>query len=163
MVFTILLLFIILYSEMDAKRAARVSSRRLNIMFQRERDLRNEIGNLNDRIQQIKSAPLNENDLRELKHRRLKKPAVDLLRDLVSHENLLPDRGAMGGRSGYYDPVASHVVNGRWLLGVFWNGNSLRGEALLQYKVSEPGKISWKLLDASWQSIDGRAGEILTR
>ena len=163
MSFSVILLFASLVSISKSKKEAANSSRRLKIMFKREADLRNEIELLNGTIEEARSASLKGYELQELKKRGLKHPGTDLFADLVRHENLMPDKGAMGGRRGYYYPDTARILNGRWFLGSFRNGNHLGGEALLQYKVSPSGKISWKLIDAYWEDVrSGRSGELST-
>jgi hypothetical protein len=87
---------------------------------------------------------LSEFELRRLKHKGLRNPVFDLLQDLAEREDLVPADAFFGG-SMHIIPGESYVLTDRWVLAGFEDGH-VRGNLWLEYDVSPPGHISWRVL-----------------
>jgi hypothetical protein len=83
-------------------------------------------------------------EVEELRQKGLADPAADIARDLAARKDLVPFEGVLGGTMEFYD---IQVLTSRWVLGHVEDGH-LMGHMLLEYEVSDDGKISWKLLRA---------------
>ncbi len=83
-------------------------------------------------------------EIEELKRKGLPDPATDIAADLSIRKDLIPFEGVLGGTMEFYD---IHVLTSRWVLAHAEDGH-VAGHLLLEYKVSDTGKISWKVLRA---------------
>lgn len=75
---------------------------------------------------------------------------ADLIADLQKHPEIIPHPGIGGGRMGFYFPEQIRVLSGRWVYAYFEDGH-IGGEALLEYNVMTPSKISWKVVASRLQ------------
>lgn len=71
-----------------------------------------------------------------------------LVGDLQKHPELIPYKGVLGGKMGFYDPAGIMVLNSRWVFASFDDGH-ITGAMLLEYTVGPGGKISWKVLKSA--------------
>lgn len=87
---------------------------------------------------------LHKSDILLLKRKGLKRPVDDLIEDLMGRRDLIPIDGVLGGTMAF---VKSEMVilNDKWVIASFDDGHML-GRALLEYEVSEDGKISWGMI-----------------
>jgi len=74
-------------------------------------------------------------------------PVEDLAADLMQHPELIPYKGIMGGKMGFYSKKDIHVLTSRWVLAFFEDGH-ISGQMLLEYTVSPEGRIYWRVLSS---------------
>ena len=86
-------------------------------------------------------------ELARLKERGLADPLNALAEDLMTHPELIPYKGVMGGKMGFYSKKDIHLVTSRWVVATFEDGH-VRGRMLLEYTVATEGKIYWRVLSA---------------
>ncbi len=90
---------------------------------------------------------LNRWDLEKFQRRGLKDPLKEIVADLQNHPELIPYKGIQGGRMGFYFADMIWVLNKKWVLAYFEDGH-IGGWMLLEFKVSQGGKISWRVLES---------------
>lgn len=90
---------------------------------------------------------LNRWDLEKFQRRGLKDPLKEIIADLQKHPELIPYKGVLGGRMGFYFADMIWVLNKKWVLAYFEDGH-IGGWMLLEFKVFQGGKISWKVLES---------------
>lgn len=83
--------------------------------------------------------------IERLKKKGLKDPIKDIIADLMKHNELIPYEGVLGGTMGFWSESEIHLLTPKWVVASFDDGHIL-GHMLLEYKVSDNGKISWKVL-----------------
>lgn len=76
----------------------------------------------------------------------LSDPVNDIISDLTKHPELIPYKGILGGTMRFYD-TESRVLNNKWVYAYFEDGH-YSGYMLLEYTVSDKGKISWENIAA---------------
>ena len=133
-------LFALQKSQRDKRTAQRNEARTL-------RDLSRDKAALMLRVRVLETGGLTIDDIAELKKRGLKNPLSDLRNDLTQRAKLIPFKGVLGGKMGFYDRDAVHILNRQWALAAFDDGH-VTGQALLKYDVASNGTISWRVLDA---------------
>jgi hypothetical protein len=125
----------------------------LGTLYRQARDLeaksvggRAQLDSLSDRLRHLEGAStgLDAVTHRELQEQGLDDPVADLVADLQRHPELIPHPGVLGGRMGFRQV---RVLSGRWVHADFDDGH-IAGEALLEYRVSKPGRITWKVLES---------------
>lgn len=84
-------------------------------------------------------------DIERFKKKGLKQPQKDIIADLRKHNELIPYEGVRGGRMGFYFEDNIWVLTKKWVLAYFEDGH-IDGYMLLEYQVSDDGKISWKVI-----------------
>lgn len=82
-----------------------------------------------------------------LKIEELQNPIEELTNDLIKHPELIPYKGTLGGKVGFYSEKNIKILNSRWVLANFDDGH-ISGAMLLEYKVSKNGIISWRVIDS---------------
>jgi hypothetical protein len=82
-------------------------------------------------------------DIQAMKQKGLKDPVADIIADLRQHRELIPYKGVLGGTMNFYDDSKIWVLTKKWVLAYFEDGH-VAGYLLLEYEVSQGGKISWK-------------------
>ena len=70
-----------------------------------------------------------------------------LINDLMKYPELIPYKGVLGGKMGFYQENNIKVLNDRWVFAEFEDGH-IGGAMLLEYKVSKDGTITWKVLES---------------
>jgi hypothetical protein len=96
----------------------------------------------------IKSAnviELHSWDIEEMKKRGLKGPVKDIISDLMQHRELIPYKGSLGGTMNFYSAGKIWILTKKWVLAYFEDGHN-RGYLLLEYEVTNDGRIKWKVL-----------------
>jgi hypothetical protein len=81
----------------------------------------------------------------EIKRTGLSEPIRELTDDLRQHPEIIPFKGAFGGRMGFYDPIGITVLDAKWVFARFEDGH-VGGNCLLEYEVGHGKKISWKMI-----------------
>jgi hypothetical protein len=103
---------------------------------------------LPDVIRQFLHQPkLSSPEIQYLKKKGLKNPVKDIITDLTKHNELIPYRGALGGKMGFYYEKDIYVVSTKLVRASFDDGH-IGGWMLLEYQVTDKGKISWKVLES---------------
>jgi hypothetical protein len=125
---------------------------RLTGYTERERLLRSEMDSVKvylDRLAELleEKPGLSSLDVERMKDRGLKDPVDDIKASLREKRELIPYEGVMGGTMDFYE---IHVLTPRWVLAYFEDGH-VGGYMLLEYDVSEDGKVSWELIRAHMQ------------
>ncbi len=106
-----------------------------------------EIDRLNRQLARLEknlSTPLSASDL---KIKDIEDPIGYLRKDLMSRPDLIRYQGVLGGTMGFHDENNIHVLNHRWVYAKFDDGH-IAGEMLLEYAISENGKIKWSVIDS---------------
>ncbi|MFC1607880.1 hypothetical protein ACFL47_07905 [Candidatus Latescibacterota bacterium] len=135
--------------ERDSARSALNETVLKNVQLSAELDgLRQKLTVANASIADLRrSYPgLRKETIAEYKSRGLDNPEEDIITDLGSREELMPFKGVFGARPSFYREVLMWVLNSRWALGAFNDGSNI-GYTLYEYKVSETGEITWKVID----------------
>jgi len=85
--------------------------------------------------------------LKELREMGLEDPQADLAEDLRHRKDLFPAelKSELGGTFGFYDPDGIVLLTTKWVLASFDDGHRL-GHMLLEFSVTDGGKIDWKLI-----------------
>lgn len=117
-----------------------------------------EIDKLKKQINDLKPATqnadqnINENiklsdwAIESLKAKGLSDPVRDIISDLLKHPELIPYEGILGGTMRFYENEI-RVLNNKWVYAYFEDGH-YSGYMLLEYDVTDNGKISWKKITA---------------
>jgi len=87
---------------------------------------------------------LDEMYVESLKKLGLKDPVNDIKADLMSHPELIPYEGVLGGRMGFYSKDNIRIIYDRVF--TYFDDGHIGGFMVLEYKVAPYGKISWKVL-----------------
>jgi hypothetical protein len=82
----------------------------------------------------------------ELQHKGLTDPTQDLIKDLILHPELIPEPAVLGGTMTFSVDEA-FILTDKWLFTSFSDGH-VKGYILLEYEVSNSGKISWKVIQS---------------
>jgi hypothetical protein len=77
-----------------------------------------------------------------MKKKGLSDPIQDIISDLMKHNELIPYKGVLGGTMRFYEKEIRILTN-KWVLAYFEDGH-IGGYLLLEYKISDSGKIDWK-------------------
>lgn len=86
-------------------------------------------------------------DIERLKKKGLEAPIKDIITDLMNHKELIPYEGTLGGTMGFYHEDNIHILSPKWVFTYFEDGHT-GGHMLLEYQVSNEGRISWKVIDS---------------
>lgn len=90
---------------------------------------------------------LDEHHINEMKEKGLSNPAQDIISDLQKHRELIPYKGILGGKAGFYDKNTIWVLTNKWVLAYFEDGH-FGGYLLLEFLVHHNGRITWKRIAA---------------
>lgn len=91
----------------------------------------------------INNIALLEYFIEEMKRKGLTNPVENIISDLQKHPELIPYEGTLGGTMGFYFKKEIWVLNNKWVFAYFEDGHT-GGYLLLEYIVSDEGKISWE-------------------
>jgi len=145
--FSVALLFGTLLMERKLQKLATDASLKADVAIKQQATLREANKKLVAELEQARSSYLPGRDLSDLKRRGLTNPASDLIADLQRHKSLIPYKAVLGGTMGFYGLDDIRILSPRWVVAGFDDGH-ITGQALLKYKVSQPGKVSWIVLDS---------------
>ncbi len=84
-------------------------------------------------------------DTEEMKKRGLKEPVKDIISDLMQHRELIPYKGSLGGTMNFYSEGKIWILTKKWVFAYFEDGHN-GGYLLLEYEVTNYGRINWKAL-----------------
>ncbi|WP_404414693.1 hypothetical protein [Marinospirillum sp.] len=79
-----------------------------------------------------------------LEQRGLDNPEEEVVRDLISRSDLLPQNSLEGGSVEFVEQE-TRLLNHRWVLATFTDGQT-QGQALYEFEVSAGGDLVWVLL-----------------
>jgi hypothetical protein len=82
-------------------------------------------------------------DIQAMKRKGMADPARQIIADLKQHRELIPYKGILGGTMNFYDDSKIWVLTKKWVLAYFEDGH-VAGYLLLEYEVTQGGKIAWK-------------------
>lgn len=100
--------------------------------------LRKKIAEIEQVLQSVPPPP-------DLKMNRIEDPVSHIKKDLIKRSDVIPYAGVLGGTMGFYDENRIHILNYKWVYAHFEDGH-IGGEMLLEYDISEDGKINWKVI-----------------
>ena len=86
-------------------------------------------------------------EIQYLKDQGLRNPVNDITADLMKHPELIPYRGVLGGRMGFYSESDIFVISNKLVRASFDDGHT-GGWLLLEYQVTGKNEISWKVLES---------------
>lgn len=104
--------------------------------------LDDEIDKAQTMIDHAKQQPLNGTSMAEFKQKGFLDPIAAITSDLRLHQELITVPGVLGGAMSFHE---IYVLTHRWALAEFDDGH-ISGYMLLEYNVSDNGKISWKVI-----------------
>jgi len=87
---------------------------------------------------------LSQEDRDYLEQRGLNNPEQQVVSDLMSRSELLPQDSMLGGSMQFVEQE-TRVLNHRWVLATFTDGQT-QGQALYEFEVSAGGDLIWVLL-----------------
>jgi hypothetical protein len=90
---------------------------------------------------------LSADEIAALRRAGLTDPVNQLRSDLEAHGSLIPVKGVLGGKMGFYDRDGVVLLPGGYVYAPAEDGHILV-HAILQYHVEPGGKISWTMIDA---------------
>lgn len=94
-----------------------------------------------------KNIKLSDWAIEKLRAKGLSDPVHDIISDLLKHPELIPYEGILGGTMRFYENEI-WVLNNKWVYAYFEDGH-YSGYMLLEYDVTDNGKISWKKIAAT--------------
>jgi uncharacterized coiled-coil protein SlyX len=100
--------------------------------------LRKKIAEIEQVLQSVPFSP-------DLKMNSMEDPVSHIRKDLIKRSDVIPYAGVLGGTMGFYDENRIHILNHKWVYAHFEDGH-IGGEMLLEYDISEDGKINWKVI-----------------
>ena len=111
-----------------------------------------EMGALRDSLKQLERQlqdmpALSSADIDRFKEKGLENPTEDIIADLRNHRELIPYKGVLGGTMNFHQKDYIHILTSKWVFAFFDDGHIV-GYMLLEYTVSNAGKISWRVLDS---------------
>jgi len=98
------------------------------------------------RMQSLHQPELSSQEVRQLKKKGLNNPVDDIIADLMKHNELIPFRGVLGGKMGFYSKEGIYVLSTKLVRASFDDGHT-NGWILFEYQVTG-GKITWKVLES---------------
>lgn len=138
---------------------AKNSSREFNELTAENRKTRNENVRLQDenkklqtslsyyRRKELRQPKLLPAEIEELKAKGLKEPVRNIRSDLMKHNELIPYGGILGGVMRFNSEIDIYVLSTSMVRAYFDDGH-IDGWMLLEYKVSDEGKIQWKVVNS---------------
>lgn len=102
-----------------------------------------EIAQLQVKMKEI--SPRYESAISRLKRMGLNDPVNIIRKNLIQHQDLIPNRDMPKGKVCFQQGQIS-IINSRWVLAYYENGY-FDGELLLRMTVGKNSEISWKVLD----------------
>lgn len=75
---------------------------------------------------------------------------IKLAEDLMKHPELIPYKGSLGGKMGFFSTDHIYVLTDKWVLAYFEDGHTC-GYMLLSYDIvknKDDVEIKWKVLDS---------------
>ncbi|MCJ7827677.1 hypothetical protein MUP65_00835 [Patescibacteria group bacterium] len=96
-------------------------------------------------IRKEPQASLREDDINILKDKGFENPVEDIKASLLSHPELIPYEGTLGGTM-YLDPNSFSLLNSAWAIVSYEDGH-VGGEMILKYTITENGEITWSVID----------------
>ena len=90
---------------------------------------------------------LDEFQIKTLNRRGLSDPVSQLSADVMSHPELIPLEGVVGGTMGFRAPEDITILSPSWVFARFDDGHVV-GSCLLEYEISPDTTIHWKLIKA---------------
>jgi ABC-type microcin C transport system permease subunit YejB len=141
--------FFVLFIDVNGKLdQARNEFKKKTEKYNNEKD---ELISKNKKLKRIESSIKNisensiylySNDIKDMKEKGLSNPVQDIISNLMKHNELIPYKGVLGGTMRFYEKEIIILTN-KWVLAYFEDGH-IGGYLLLEYDISNDGKINWK-------------------
>jgi hypothetical protein len=141
--------FFVLFIDVNGKLdQARNEFKKKTEKYNNEKD---ELISENKKLKRIESSIKNisensiylySNDIKDMKEKGLSNPVQDIISNLMKHNELIPYKGVLGGTMRFYEKEIRILTN-KWVLAYFEDGH-IGGYLLLEYDISNDGKINWK-------------------
>jgi len=155
-VILIITIFILVINKYQAtlnltnERVSELEAEKTN-WIQREANLTSQVEELIKQSEQyaqiISTFPANNPDIIEgLKRQGFDGNVQDIINDLVKHNELIPYKGVLGGKMGFYFEDKIYVLSDKWVFAYFEDGH-ISGYMLLNYSIDN-NNISWKAIDS---------------
>ncbi len=112
-----------------------------------ESKLKKEVEALAKELRAIKAGFYQSDDQIFLRRRGLKAPEEELKESLLKQEDLIPEKGVLGGKMRFYDIAEMKVLSRKWVVAGFEDGHKA-GRALLEFRISDDGDITWEMIDS---------------
>jgi len=122
----------------DADANKDVLERRIETLDKRLQKMRDEV---------IGISSMSKVAARKMQSMGLYNPEQSIINDLMKHPELIQQKPLSGGKMGFYDKKKIFVLNEYFVYAHFTDGH-FHGTMILEYKVSDSGKISWEVLKA---------------
>jgi hypothetical protein len=90
---------------------------------------------------------LPDDEVQRLKQHGLKDPVTDIVYDLVENRGYILPKEYLGREIGFRFKSDVQILSPRWLLADFDDGR-LNGKVLLEYKITDGGRITWRIIDS---------------
>lgn len=90
---------------------------------------------------------LSQKEKAELRAKGLENPEKEIRADLMKHNELIPFKGIMGGNMRFLSERDIYVLSTSWVRAYFEDGH-IYGWILLEYQISDGGKIQWKVINS---------------
>lgn len=99
---------------------------------------------------ELRSSTLDESDIEDLRRQGLQDPPKQLRQSLISHPELIPFPGALGGTMMILPDDRIALLKSPYAFAEFDDGH-IDGVMLVKYEVLPGGRIEWKRL---WATLD---------
>lgn len=122
-----------------------------NELKSKEEEMRKKVTGLESELEKslqiINSFPVNNPDiLSSLRRQGFGGSIQDIIDDLTKHDELIPHKGVLGGKMGFYHKERIYILSDRRVFAYFEDGH-ISGYALLGYKIKDDA-ISWEVIDS---------------
>jgi len=141
----VIAIFVLLFNNFSAQRELRDSREKGELLSEQIGTLEDSLKQLEKRLRDVPA--LNSWDIDKFKEKGLQNPSEDLMTDLRNHRELIPYKGVLGGTMNFYQKDDIHILTSKWVFASFDDGH-IGGYMLLEYTVSNAGKISWRVIDS---------------
>ncbi len=125
---------------------------RLDDAMAREADDIQKIKSLESRVDILENkvqgfSTLSTQYISEFRKKGLNSPERDIIADLMKHPEMIPIKPVLGGQMGFYERQKIFVLN-QFLVYAYFSDGHKEGTMILEYSVSDGGKIKWNPMKA---------------
>lgn len=138
----VIVIFVLLFYNFSTQSELRDSLEKGELLSEQIGTLEGSLKQLEKRLRDVSA--LNSWDIDRFKAKGLQNPIEDLITDLSAHRELIPYKGVLGGTMNFSQ---KHILTSKWVFASFDDGH-IGGYMLLEYTVSNAGKIFWRVIDS---------------
>jgi hypothetical protein len=125
---------------------------RLDDALAREADDKQKISSLENKVDILENkvqgfSSLSTQSISEFRKKGLNSPERDIIADLMNHPEMIPIKPTQGGQMGFYDHQKILILN-QFLVYAYFTDGRKSGTMILEYSVSDGGKIKWNPMKA---------------